>query len=257
MLAGAAAAALLNAASNALNAVADRRADAANKPDRPLVSGALGPGQAGGLAAIAGAAGLALASAATPPGGPPGFVLCALAAGLATAAYSCRPLRLKRWAWRAGASIALARGLLLLVAGWATVGSVVRTAVPWALGGVFFLFLVGAAATKDFSDVEGDRAEGVRTWPVTLGAERASRRVAPFLVWPWMLFAAAAWLPGLPGSPALWVGGSASLVLHGAFWARALVRDPAARAGENHPSWRGMYALMVHGQAVVAAASIA
>ena len=35
---------------------------------------------------------------------------------------------------------------------------------PWFIGAIFMLFLVGAASTKDFSDMEGDRRGGCITF---------------------------------------------------------------------------------------------
>ena len=54
------------------------------------------------------------------------------------------------------------RGILLKVAGWAMVAHVAFTE-PWYIGGVIGLFLIGAASTKDFADMEGDRAGGCKT----------------------------------------------------------------------------------------------
>ena len=50
---------------------------------------------------------------------------------------------------------------------------------PWYIGGVFGLFLIGAASTKDFADMEGDRAGGCKTLPIRLrrrGRRRGSWR---------------------------------------------------------------------------------
>ena len=49
------------------------------------------------------------------------------------------------------------------------------------------LFLVGAATTKDFSAMEGDRAGGCRTLPVRYGVKKAAWMIAPFFVFPWLL----------------------------------------------------------------------
>ena len=44
------------------------------------------------------------------------------------------------------------------------------TLEPWYIGSIFMLFLLGAASTKDFSDIKGDAAGGVRTLPRVLGS---------------------------------------------------------------------------------------
>ncbi|MHC5021193.1 MAG: alkaline phosphatase family protein [Planctomycetota bacterium] len=247
--AGALSAALLNAASNAANNLADRDADRINKPERAAARGSLLA-----LTAVTAIAGLALALAAGWQ-----FLLCALAAGIASAAYSAPPLRLKRWGWSAGLSIACARGWLLIVAGWATVGDVFATAGPWWLGLPFFVFITGAAATKDFADVAGDRAEGIRSWPVELGPERAANRVGWFLILPWLglpLLACAGHhghALGLRLVPGPLVIGALLLAGMGLAGWGELRRRPAARssAGENHPAWLLMYAQMVVAQLVV------
>jgi len=52
-------------------------------------------------------------------------------------------------------------------------------AEPWFIGDVFGLFLLGAASTKDFSDMEGDRAGGCRTLPIAFGVRKAAYMIAP------------------------------------------------------------------------------
>ena len=84
-------------------------------------------------------------------------------AGLLRAAFG-RTKRLGVWA---NVTIAIPRGTLLKVAGWTLVASAF-SAEPWAIGGLFGLFLLGAASTKDFSDADGDRAGGCETLPVNV-----------------------------------------------------------------------------------------
>ncbi len=87
--------------------------------------------------------------------------------------------RTKRHWLAANLTIAVTRGGLLKVAGWSFVATVV-CAEAWAIGGVFALFLLGATSTKDFSDMEGDRAHGCITLPVRFGVRRAAWIIAPF-----------------------------------------------------------------------------
>ena len=54
-------------------------------------------------------------------------------------------------------TIAIPRGVLLKVAGWSTVKTVMGVE-PWFIGAIFGLFVLGASSTKDFADIEGDRA---------------------------------------------------------------------------------------------------
>lgn len=235
-------------ASNAWNQAFDADIDRINKPFRPIpsgrvsVRGALRLGDA--LALLA----LALAALVSVP-----FLACVGVGVLGTWIYSAPPLRTKRSLFGALLTIAIPRGLLVPVAGWSVVTAPV-TAEPWALGAVMGLFVFGAAATKDFADVEGDRAHGCRTLPVVLGAERAARVVAPFLVAPFVLYPLLS-LAGLLARPFVaWAAVGTLLGAGGAWTARALLADPRSLATErNHPAWRGMYLLMVANQLAVLA----
>ena len=122
------------------------------------------------------------------------FIYCVGA--LATFVYSFPAFgRSKRhWFW-ANFTIAVTRGGLLKVAGWSFVASAV-VGEAWAIGGIFALFLLGATSTKDFSDMEGDRAHGCITLPVRFGVARAAKIMAPFFVLPWLLIPVFTWLPG-------------------------------------------------------------
>jgi 4-hydroxybenzoate polyprenyltransferase and related prenyltransferases len=66
---------------------------------------------------------------------------------------------------------------------------------PWVIGFLFFLFLLGAASTKDFSDVPGDRAGGCRTLPILYGNRKAVAIMSPFFVLPWLLLIPLGFLP--------------------------------------------------------------
>jgi len=235
---GAVAAALLNGASNVLNQVYDLSIDRINKPSRVLPSGRLSVRAALTLSVSLYAA--SLAAAATINVG----VLAMFALGaLATVIYSVPPMRTKRFVWWANLTIAIPRGVLLKVAGWSVTKSVLAPEA-WLIGLVFGLFLLGATSSKDFADVEGDRADGVLTLPVVYGTEGATRLMRPFFTLPFLLLAAGA-------AAGVFTGNRVLLVILGlgcAVWGNAVVRmmrtDAAARLTENHPSWRHMYYLM-------------
>ena len=156
----------------------------------------------------------------------------------------------RHWFW-ANFTIAVTRGGLLKVAGWSFVASV-AWGEAWAIGGVFALFLLGATSTKDFSDMEGDRAHGCITLPVRFGVGGAAKLMAPFFVVPWLLVPLLTWLPGswrLTGNrPFLTVLGLV-LAVWGAWVARLLVRRPEELAtAENHPAWTHMYLMLMAAQ---------
>ncbi len=255
VLAGVTAALAATGASNAWNQAFDAEIDAVNKPSRPVPSGRASVAEALRLGHVLALAALVLAFAANVV-----FGACVAIGVGATWIYSAPP-----WRWKAspiGAllTIAVPRGYLVPIAGWSLVVSPFGVVDPWALGVVAFLFVLGAAATKDFGDVEGDRAHGCRTLPVVLGMRGAARVIAPFLVLPFA---------GLPLAHAFgWLGATAiawwvlagTLAALGAFAAYALVSDPdaLARSGTGHPSWKAMYLLLlgIHvGSAVVYAIS--
>jgi chlorophyll synthase len=244
----AAAALLANAASNAWNQAFDAGIDRVNKPARPIPSGRATVGGAMALGHGAALAALAVAGLHAWRAGHAWFLLCLAAGVLATWVYSAPPLRTKRRTYGALLTIAVPRGFLVPVAGWAAVAPP-ATAEPFALGVVPGLFVLGAATTKDFADVEGDRAGGCRTLPVVLGPRRAARRTAPFLVLPFLLYPAFSALGVLARPLAAWVAVGVALAALGAVTARMLVREPERLATErNHPAWRAMYLLMLANQ---------
>ena len=183
-------AALLNAASNAINQYYDLENDRLNKPERPLVTGAISL-QAGWWFAIAIYVAAVVptwlvvpwpvTSSAARLSAPLSLHQCFLLflAGMVfTFVYSAPAFgRTKADAFLANLTIAIPRGCLLKVAGWSMVASVARGALVHRRG--VFLFLLGASSTKDFSDMRGDEAAGCRTLPIRFGVERAARMIAP------------------------------------------------------------------------------
>jgi chlorophyll synthase len=239
---------LATCASNAWNHAFDVEIDRRNKPRRPIPAGlatereAILLGHACALAAL-------FAGYLTSPW----FFVCVAAGVLATWIYSAPPLRTKRRTWGALLTIAIPRGALVPVAGWAVVQPPL-TPEPWTLGVVAGLFIFGAAVTKDFADVEGDREHGCRTLPVAWGPERAARFTAPFLVAPFLLYPLAGVL-GLLTPPTTYLLVLAGLLaVPGAIAGRLLVRDPAGLAvrGGNHPAWVVMYLLLLGVHALTA-----
>jgi len=231
-----ASAVLLTGASNVVNQIADVETDRINRPDRPLPAGEFTLRQAWWIFAA-----LSIASFALAWRTGPAFFVCVAVTLPVTAAYSLPPLRTKRIPFLANATIALPRGLLLVVAGWAAGGGALRPEA-WLLGGVAFLYIFGAATTKDFGDVEGDHATGCVTLPILWGARRAARFVAPFLVLPFLVYPVAAQLGWLAGGTVAWTVLGIGLATLGACAALLLMRNPAPpENGSPHASWGLMY----------------
>ncbi len=252
VLAGAALAALLNAASNAVNQIFDVAIDRVNKPDRPLPKGEIQAGGAWAFAAATAAAALgiaALLNAAT--------LLVVAFTALVVYAYSGPPFRTKRFWQLANLTIAVPRGTLLFAAGWIAVDGDARldSMLLRVLGAMYGLFILGAATTKDYADMEGDRREGCITLPIRFGVRRSIWIIAPFLVLPWLLLVVGVVAHGNT-TPQGWfhAGLGVALAGWGAYIVRLLLRDPdSLTTAKTHPSWRHMYLLMVGAQAGVAA----
>lgn len=261
VLLGSLCASFLNAASNAINQIYDLEIDRINKPSRPLVTGELSMRQAWIFTWVL----YALAIIPTwwvvvypymtwsakffaPLSRHECFYIYILGM-LATFIYSAPALgRTKRLPVGANVTIAIPRGCLLKVAGWTMVAHA-NVAEPWYIGSIFMLFLLGAASTKDFSDIEGDRAGGCRTLPIAYGVRRAAYMIAPSFVIPWLLMPLGAHLGILTGNRlALDILGCA-LSVWGVYTVWLIVRNPdELTATENHPSWRHMYLMMMAAQ---------
>ncbi|MBI2943895.1 MAG: UbiA family prenyltransferase [Candidatus Wallbacteria bacterium] len=239
-LAGAFVGSLLNGASNGLNQIYDLEIDRVNKPERLLPSERITPGEAWATVGVGYLISVAIAAQISEE-----FLLLVLVAALMTIAYSAPPLRTKRFTFLANFTIALPRGVLLKVAGWSTVRSA-TTLEPWYIGFVFGSFLLGAASTKDFSDMRGDALFGCKTLPVRFGPKKAAWMIAPFFVWPFLLIPLGVRAGILTGNPHLLDMLGFGLALWGLYVAHLMVRNPLELAvKENHPSWTHMYLMMM------------
>ncbi|HUU28008.1 MAG TPA: UbiA family prenyltransferase [archaeon] len=252
---GAVMAALLNAASNVLNQITDLENDRINKPERMLPSGRITLRAAMIFASLLYAASL-YAAWMVSPGGRHECFWIVVAAAVLTYVYSAKPFRTKRHPFGANLTIAVPRGCLLKVAGWSCVAPIARDIEPWYIGSIFFLFLLGSASTKDYSDMEGDRAAGCTTLPIRYGVKKSAWIIAPFFVVPWLLMPLGIIFtrpgsnePILSGNPVMLSAMGILLAAYGTFTAWLILRDPASLAKtENHPSWTHMYLLMMSAQ---------
>ncbi|HEX3679630.1 MAG TPA: UbiA family prenyltransferase [Galbitalea sp.] len=229
-------AAVLNAASNVLNQVCDLEIDRINKPERVLPAGDLTVRQALRFSVALYVVAVALSVLV-------GRVCAAivLVTALATWAYSAPPFRLKRFLFVANFTVAVPRGMLLKVAGWSAVGSILSKEL-WFIATIFGVFVFGAVSTKDFSDVEGDRLHGCLTLPIRYGNRTAALLIAPFFFAPSLLIGAGLALHCLGGSPRVLAGLAALLAVWGAYVVRLMLAQQEARLAEsNQASWTHMY----------------
>jgi len=246
-------AAVLNAASNALNQIYDLEIDRVNKPRRPLPSGRLSIGQAWMFTWITYAIALALAWLVAPAGRHECFWIVVVAT-IITFLYSAPPWRTKRLGVWANVTIAIPRGMLLKVAGWSSVKTIAGVE-PWFIGAIFGLFLLGASTTKDFADMEGDARGGCRTLPIRYGVTRAAWMISPSFVVPFLMINAGAWGGILTGRFWLLQLLGASMTAYGVYVCYLMLRRPEELAvEENHVSWAHMYRMMFAAQLGFAAA---
>lgn len=158
-------AALITAAGNTLNDVADVQIDRVNKPDRPLASGAIGIRSGIAFSVLLFAGGLA-AAYPLPAGGR---VIAAVAVAL-ICLYDL---------WGKGQPLA-GNGLVAVVSSTAFVyGGVAVGQGAWGLipGGLALFFHLAREIIKDLEDMHADRTAGLRTWPLVAG-EHIARRTA-------------------------------------------------------------------------------
>ena len=254
-------AAFLNAANNSLNQIYDLEIDRINKPNRPLVTGELSIREAWVFTWIMYALGtlptwLVVVYPYTTWGqkffAPLAWHECFfiyLTALVATFVYSVPALgRTKAHPIGANVTIAIPRGMLLKVAGWTMVARALWLE-PWFIGLIFMLFLLGAASTKDFSDMKGDLAGGCRTLPIRFGVRKAAWMISPFFVFPWLLMPVGVHYRILTGNARFLTILGLALALWGAYCVRLIVRNPdELTSTENHPSWRHMYLMMMAAQ---------
>jgi homogentisate phytyltransferase/homogentisate geranylgeranyltransferase len=152
-----------------INQLEDVEIDRINKPRLPLAAGDLS--LRSGRAIVAVSAVLPLVLAVTQGWIEVAAVSAAMGIGWA---YSCPPLRLKRYPAAAAASISIVRsvvvnlGVYLHFAGTFGGGHAVAPAV-WALTAFVVPFSLAIAVLKDVPDAEGDSAFDVRTFTVRLG----------------------------------------------------------------------------------------
>jgi chlorophyll/bacteriochlorophyll a synthase len=236
-------AAVLNAASNALNQIYDLEIDRINKPKRALPSGRLSLREAWTFTLVAYGVALVLGWLVAPAGRHECFWIVVVATVI-TVLYSAPPFRTKRLGIWANLTIAIPRGVLLKVAGWSAVKTVVGTE-PWFIGSVFGLFLLGASTTKDFADMEGDARGGCRTLPIIYGVRRAAWMISPSFILPFIMIAVGTRLRILTGTPALLYALSIVMTVYGAYVCYLMLRRPEDLAvEENHVSWAHMYRMM-------------
>ena len=229
--------------SQAANDWCDRHVDAINEPDRPIPSGRI-PGRWG----------LYIALIMTVVGaivgyqlGPWGFGATLLAITAAWA-YSAEPVRAKKsGVWGPGLC-GLAYETLPWITGAAVVAAGAPSAQVIAIAVLYGLGAHGIMTLNDFKAIEGDRAMGLRSLPVTLGPERAAKIACVVMAVPQVIVIG---LLAFWDKPLHALGVAAMLAVQlGAM--RVLLRDPEGKT----PWYQGMGILFYISGMMIAAVAL-
>ena len=212
-----------------MNDYVDRKADAINAPDRPLVSGEVNANAALAASVAASLALLVAALVVSPP-----LALWMLAAGPGHALYTLTKGIPVLGNLTNGVNVAT----LVLVGAAAAAPERSALDVPpevWVNAGLMALVLTGFGMVTYFKDVPGDTAVGYRTFVVAMGPQRA-RLVPPLLPLAAVVLAAASGAAdpatlGVQGSagPAFWVLLALAAAAFG-IGSKLLVASPEANA---------------------------
>ena len=212
-----------------LNQITDVPIDRINKPELPLASGAMGRASAWSATLLA----LIVAILVAVSQGKFLLIAILLAASIG-ALYSLEPVRIKRFPFWAGTSIASVRGVVvnLFIFLHFSANSSTPAGIPtkiWVLTGVVLGLSLVIAWYKDIPDMAGDRRFGIWTFSRRLGARRVVQLGATLLSICYLSVAAAGWF-GLPGvNPGVLIASHLALLV--AFWVatrRVDLSDPAS-----------------------------
>lgn len=229
--------------SQAANDWCDRHVDAINEPDRPIPSGRI-PGRWGLYIALAMTV---LALIVGYQLGPWGFGATIL--GVAAAwAYSAEPVRAKRSGWWGPGLCGLAYETLPWITGAAVVSVGAPSAQVIVIAVLYGLGAHGIMTLNDFKAIEGDRATGLKSLPVTLGPDRAAKLAC------WIMAIPQAMVIGLLaywGHPFHALGVMAMLIVQLSAM-RVLLRDPEGKT----PWYQGMGILFYISGMMIAATAI-
>jgi 4-hydroxybenzoate polyprenyltransferase len=248
-------AALLNGSSNIINQVCDLEIDRINKPERPLPKGKLGRRECILICLIIWVTGAAISTAVGVL-----FTTLYVLASILMLSYSIPPFRTKRYGFLANLTIAVPRGVCLVVAGKAAVHgelSSLWNAEIWFAGGIFTLFLLGAATAKDFSDMRGDRKYGCSTLPCRFGVSKTIRIISPFFILPFLLLPIGEHYNILEGNPDVLLLVGIALAAVGMYTVirMELIKEKLLDK-DDRTSWIMMYVLLIGGHLAVAAAYV-
>lgn len=237
ILIGAVSCGLLASAAHAINNIFDLKIDKINKPFRELPSKKISIKEAKVIAILLYLFSFVLALSV----GTPFFILI-LIMSVFTVIYSCPPFRYKKHWLYSALIIALFRGVLIILAGWLAVKNI-NYVLPWYLGLIYFLFLIGASPTKDIADVKGDKKNNCLTLPVKYGLEKTIKIIAPFFIIPFLLIPLGVYLKILHINTLPLT----LLLFYGLYILHLIKKYPTKLTNieKNHISWKHSYILFM------------
>ncbi|MFA5840917.1 MAG: UbiA family prenyltransferase [Candidatus Paceibacterota bacterium] len=123
--------------------------------------------------------------------------------------YSNPPLRLKRFVILNSFLISLACLVVIMAGFFLITPNKTITNFPFSLVLIVIILFSTISNFKDIKDIEGDRADGIKTLPVILGLEKSKKLIAGtnsllFLIIPWYLHSSFLIVPSIITSLLLW-----------------------------------------------------
>jgi geranylgeranylglycerol-phosphate geranylgeranyltransferase len=241
---GALSSGFLASASHTMNNIFDLKVDKINKPFRPLPSKKISVQEAWIITFILYLISFILFILAFTVNRY--FFIIMIIIAIFTIIYSCPPFNFKRFGIIGNLTIAIPRGLLIMVAGWSIVTSI-KNILPWYMGLIPFLFLVGAVTTKDIADIKGDKKLGYITLPVKYGLNKTIKIITPFLIIPFFFIPLGVYLRILKISTLpltlLFIYGIYIIMLIKKNPNKLIKFDKLAINEKNHISWKHTYFL--------------
>ncbi|MEM8638736.1 MAG: homogentisate phytyltransferase [Cyanobacteria bacterium P01_G01_bin.54] len=196
-----------------LNQLTDIEIDRINKPNLPLVSGALTVRQGQIIVAGAGVSAIALSLLLGP------WLLATVLASLVLGTvYSLPPFRLKRWPLLAAFCILVVRGGVInggLALHFTQVftGQAQLDATIGLLIAFIVVFSIAIALFKDMPDTDGDRAHNIATFVLQLGPEAIFQIVRGLLIACYVGMIGTGWYQLVPMNRVVMLGGHTLLLV--------------------------------------------
>lgn len=248
ILLGALSAGFLASASHALNNIFDLEIDKINKPFRALPSKKISLREAWIFTILLYALSFLLSLYVKTE-----LFFIILIIAVFSFIYSSPPFRTKRIAILGNITIAIPRGLLIILAGWSVIKSIFEI-TPWYIGSISMLFLIGAISTKDFKDIRGDKLNNCNTLPVKYGIKKTIKLISPFFIFPFLLIPLGVYLNILKNTTLPLT----LLLFYGIYiiWLMNKKPNKMTKIEKNHISWKHTYILYIILQAGLALAYV-